>query len=153
MGKRQGAGLEFIRGLDGSGDRCIEYPFARFMSGYGHIRFNGRERTTHSVSFEIHIGPVPEGKEVCHNCGNRACVNPRHLRVDTHIANMADKVLHGTDHRGERNGRSRLTLTQVRDIRGEVASGRMQNEVARSYGVSPQTINHIMRGRTWAVTP
>jgi hypothetical protein len=48
--------------------------------GYGAIRFGGRNRTAHRVSYELNVGPIPEGKQIDHACRNRLCVNPDHLR-------------------------------------------------------------------------
>lgn len=144
-----GAGLDFLRNLPET-DECIEYPFGRFSTGYGHVKVDGQGKTAHSVSYSMHVGSIPDGYEVCHNCGNRPCVNPRHLRADTHVANMADKVDQGTHHRGARNPRARLTPALVMSARSRVAAGERQNSVARDLGVSPQAINHIVTGRTWA---
>ncbi len=150
LGTKEGVGLAFLRTLSASDD-CIEYPFGRFKStGYGRVRSGGRPRPAHVVAFELHVGPVPEGLEVCHNCGNRPCVNPTHLRADTHRSNMADCVGHGTHTRGERNGRARLTADDARRVREEALRGKRQIDLAAETGVSPKTINHVVRGRTWA---
>jgi len=42
------------------------------------------------------IGPRPEGLEVCHYDGNRLNNQVANLRWDTHAANMADAVRHGS---------------------------------------------------------
>ena len=34
------------------------------------------------VSWEIHYGPIPEGKWIVHGCGNENCDNPKHLRAE-----------------------------------------------------------------------
>ena len=149
MRATEGAGLRFLREMPLSNDECIEYPFGRFTTGYGHVRMGGKGRTAHSVSFEMHVGPIPPGAEVCHECTNRACVNPRHLRADSHRGNMADKVRHGTHHRGSRTGRARLCEADVRSSRAAVASGVSQVALARRFGVSPQTVNDIVASRKW----
>lgn len=53
-------------------------------NGYG-IRGN---RLAHRVAFELHNGPIPEGLEIDHLCGNRSCVNVAHLEAVTHAENM-----------------------------------------------------------------
>jgi hypothetical protein len=144
-----GAGLDFLRALPET-DECIEWPFGRFSTGYGNVKVDRRNRTAHSVSYEMNVGPIPPKYDVCHGCGNRPCVNPRHLRADTHVANMADKLAQGTHHKGERNPRAKITAAQAVSIRDRVTSGERQIDVARSLGVNPQIVNAVVKGRTWA---
>lgn len=48
--------------------------------GYGRISIGDRRSClVHRVSYEIHIGPIPEGKVLDHLCRVRHCVNPAHL--------------------------------------------------------------------------
>lgn len=42
----------------------------------------------HVVSYVLHHGPVPEGREVNHKCRVRLCVNPQHLEAATHLDNV-----------------------------------------------------------------
>ena len=38
--------------------------------------------------FEIHIGPVPDDKQIDHTCRVRACVNPKHMEPVTQRVNI-----------------------------------------------------------------
>ncbi|WP_422744277.1 HNH endonuclease signature motif containing protein [Micromonospora sp. WMMD754] len=50
---------------------------------YGQIWWNRRQWLAHRVSYAIHVGPIPEGKQIDHKCRNRSCVNPDHLEPVT----------------------------------------------------------------------
>ena len=42
----------------------------------------------HRISYEIHVGPIPENKLVDHRCRVRLCVNPKHLQLATRKENI-----------------------------------------------------------------
>ncbi len=76
--------------------------------GYGSIRLTGRTRQAHRVSYEFYKGPIPEGKQLDHQChdpkecvgGNacphRRCVNPDHLEPATVRENCStDRTANG----------------------------------------------------------
>ena len=59
--------------------------------GYGRIRYNGKQTTTHRVSYELQYGPIPKTGTVDHLCRNRKCINPLHLQV----VSIKENVLRG----------------------------------------------------------
>lgn len=56
-------------------------------SGYGNMRMDGRSRGAHRISYEVHIGSVPDGMVLDHLCRVRSCVNPSHLEPVTNREN------------------------------------------------------------------
>ena len=135
--------------MDYEGDDCLKWPYASGGRGDAIVTDNGVMRSGSRVMLEISKGmPDHDSLECAHNCGNGhlGCMNPRHLRWDTRSGNHADKVIHGTDARGEKNARSKLTAGQVLEIRSSASSG---NSLARKFGVSGSLISYIRRGKLW----
>ena len=57
------------------------------LTGYGATATGGRKGAksllAHRVSYEMSIGPIPEGLQLDHLCRVRNCVNPEHLEPVT----------------------------------------------------------------------
>ena len=136
---------------DYAGDECLIWPYGKDGHGYGQVWQGGRHRQAHIVMLELVAGlrPTPE-HQAAHSCGNRACVNPQHLRWATQSENEMDKLLHGTHNRGERNSMAKLTAAQVLEIRSLLEQGMPQKEIGGLYGVSQFAVRHIKTGRRWA---
>lgn len=132
------------------GDDCLIWPFSRDSRGYGHLRRDGKVKSTSRLVCEDINGPCPSPiHEAAHTCGkgHLGCVSPAHLIWKTRADNQADRITHGTDIRGERNVRSKLTVQNVRDIRSELSLTR--TEMAAKYGVSLRCIYSILEGASW----
>lgn len=71
-------------------DSCWEWALARDKDGYGRWNAGGRGHRAHRVTWELVHGPIPEGLQIDHQCRNRACVNPTHLRVVTPKVNATE---------------------------------------------------------------
>ena len=54
------------------------------------------DQYVHTLVLEAFKGPRPPGLEACHNDGNPLHNCAGNLRWDTHVANMADQLAHGT---------------------------------------------------------
>ena len=131
------------------GPDCWLWTASRHSAGYGQISINNRPVTAHRVAWELTVGPVPAGMDVCHTCDNRLCVNPAHLFLGTRAENMADMARKYRGTTGERNRHAKLTDQQVIAIRAARAQGESRHEVAARFGVSPYTVKDIERRKTW----
>lgn len=48
----------------------------------------GSNDLAHRISYELHKGPIKDGKQIDHICANTLCVNPEHLNPDTQPNNI-----------------------------------------------------------------
>jgi hypothetical protein len=72
---------------------CWEWTAARFAGKpYGYIGVDGKPRQAHRVSYELHVGPIPEGLVIDHLCNVGYCVNPDHLQAVTQEENRRRQV-------------------------------------------------------------
>lgn len=81
------------RRLRPEGD-CLVYTGAR-SDGYGVINVGGKMLKVHRVVWTILVGPIPEGRVVCHHCDNRPCAYLNHLFLGTVADNNADRHAKG----------------------------------------------------------
>jgi hypothetical protein len=100
----------------------------------------------HRVSYQLHVGPIPDGMTVLHRCDNPSCTNPRHLFVGTNSDNNADRDAKGRAAYGERN-HAKLTEANVIAIRSR--RDRSDAEWAEILGVGAPTVQCARNGRTW----
>jgi HNH endonuclease len=133
--------------IDPCTDECIPWPFTLGENGYGNnVAGLG---SPHVFTCEKFHGKKPTKKhEVAHSCGNRGCINPRHVRWAIHKDNEADKIIHGTTLHGERCGAAKLSNQQVLIIRSKFR--KVSNiDLASQFGVSEATISVIGNRKTW----
>lgn len=129
-------------------DECLLWPFKRTKAGYGLAVVSGvQKRASRWMCILAHGEPPSPQHQAAHECGNPPCVNPRHLRWDTHEGNQADRPRHGTDNRGAHNGKTRLTAEDVAAIRA--APSDLQALMDR-YGMSKGGISKIRSGARWS---
>ncbi len=143
-----GDALAFIKkAIAYTGGDCLLWPYARRSDGRGAISSGLAHRR---VCEEVNGPPPSDLHEATHSCGNGhlGCITPRHLRWSTHHENMTEMVDHGRSPRGERQGNSKLTAEDVREIRR--LSGRMlQREIAEMFGIAQSHVSLILRRHHW----
>lgn len=136
---------------DHQGDDCLLLPFVG-GKGYGSLKLSSGRSTKPSryMCQLAHGNPPSSAHHAAHTCGkgHLGCVNPRHLMWKTPAENQADRLIHGTDIRGEKHGNSKLTRVQAMTIirvRGRVS----QRQLAKRYGVAQSTIHAVQSGQNW----
>ncbi|MBM4716161.1 HNH endonuclease [Rhodococcus hoagii] len=67
---------------------CWEWQGEILSNGYGRICVRQRRELAHRWSYEHHVGPIPDGLVIDHECNNPRCVNPDHLRPMTQQENV-----------------------------------------------------------------
>src|SRR2546423_9813352 len=186
MKKRNAAGQfiqvdiieRFWAKVDQSGgpDACWPWLGKPERTGYGRHTDYWAKVGAHQFAYTLLVGPIPIGREICHSCDNRICVNPDHLWAGTRKQNMQDAALKGrmsrpkpgNPHRGESNPNAILTEDIVRAIRmayepaepgwpkergphrGALPSKRRTlDSLAEEYGVSRSLIYAIVKRTAW----
>lgn len=147
----RGARMRWLRAaFQRETDACItDWPFSK-TAGYPSINTRSRPGLANRLLCEWAHGPAPsEGLHAAHSCGDRGCLNKRHLRWATPAENNEDKIAHGSHRDGERVNFAKLTADQVVLIRCGLEDGETQTALAREFGVSPSTISRIASGHNW----
>ena len=145
--------------VDKTGD-CWIWTGTKTLAGYGRKIINHKAFYTHRLVWELVNGKIPDGMEICHRCDNPSCVRPNHLFLGTQADNTHDAInKKRLNNSGENNGRAKLTLAQVREIkevyvhspRGQAIQGKenSQASLASLYNVTRYAIRAIVNGKTW----
>lgn len=152
-GTPKGSAFRFIHevAMLHTSNECLTWPFSK-SQGYGMVWVDGRMAVASRYICElVHGAPPTLEHEAAHSCGkgHEGCIAPGHLDWKTKVENAADKLIHGTNIRGECHVGAKLTEAAVREIlalKGVEPKGSM----AARFGVAPQTISNIHVGRSWA---
>ncbi len=129
------------------------YIFTGYVNedGYGRFRLNDSIELAHRASYMIHIGPIPEGMQVCHSCDMPSCVNPGHFFLGSQIDNIADMVSKKRQRgvKGVKHPSAKLNPSKAFEIRWYDAIGTRHKDIAAMYGVTRPLISAICRNEIW----
>ncbi len=111
------------------------------------LRLEGcyRTRMVHTLILLTFVGACPKGQECRHKNGVKMDNRLSNLQWGTRIQNAHDKIIHGTQVRGDIHGRAKLTDDQCRDILLRV--GDSQRQLAKEFGVSQAQISRLRQGK------
>lgn len=115
----------------------------------GNIRFRTFK---HRAIWESLVGPIPDGMQINHKNGIKTDNRIENLEVVTGSENIQHAIETGLMpiRRGESLPHTALTEVQSREVLTRHLFGHeRQNVLASEFGVSPQVVNDVIRGRTW----
>lgn len=124
--------------------------------GYGQFWSGSKLMRSHRWAYNYYKGNLSQNLCVCHKCDNIKCVNPDHMFLGTQDDNLKDMTNKGrraldtaknrNTARGERQGRSKLTEEQVREI---LTFNGNQHDIARKFNVTHSLISSIKLRKVW----
>lgn len=108
-------------------------------------------KIAHRFAFLFGKGSLVKDLLVCHSRDTPGCCNPDHLWQGTAAENSSDMVRKCRSPRGEKQGMTLLTNSDVKAIKHCLDCGRFeQKELADKFCVSQQTISRINTGKDWS---
>lgn len=122
---------------------CIEWQGTKNRGGYGKFYFRGKQDVAHRVSYKLFIEPISKGMWVLHRCDNRKCVNVDHL----FLGNCKDNIL-DMDTKGRRGTKSKLTCTDVENIKKLIAERYSQQKIAEMFNINQTSVSRIKLNKT-----
>lgn len=133
-------------------DECWPYAGTRTAAGYGKVHIgHGAWVRAHRLAWIVTNGQIPAEMEVCHECDNPPCCNPRHLFLGTHADNMADMSLKGRANVAVGSAHYKAVINEdiAREIRAAVSAGETQLAVAKRLGISKNIVHQVVHNVTW----
>jgi hypothetical protein len=150
---------------------CREMQSSLSKLGYGKMFDGEKPQYVHRLSWEVTVGPIPDGIDICHHCDNPSCIEPAHLWDGTAKQNTADMIAKGRHLAGRERGAAKrrgAPAPWVRGARHPLATisyetavrAKMANVVPRDpelgisawaqrLGMSPSLFSGIRRGDNW----
>ncbi|MCK9325021.1 MAG: HNH endonuclease [Bacteroidales bacterium] len=121
----------------------------RFLNkdGYPQCKLNGKTASAARYIYSKVHGGIPKGMVVRHKCDNPRCINPLHLELGTQGDNNRDRNERDRTARGTRGGRTKLTVSQVKEIKAHAE--KPASYFADLYGVCRSTVRQITINKTW----
>lgn len=145
----RGSVLEYIKENMHAGCSSA-WPFSRSVNGYPQAKIEGKTVLVHRYVCELVNGSPPTIQhQAAHHCGIRTCINGDCLWWATPSENNNEKLVHGTDNRGEKHHSAKLTESEVLLIRAQKDTVPLST-LAMKFDVTPQHIWAIQSHLYWS---
>lgn len=134
---------------------CRLWKGATSKNGYGvlYSSEHRKSRLTHRLSYELQVGPIPDGMKVLHKCDVRRCIEPQHLFLGTTQDNQDDMARKGRSNR--RLSEEAVVSIKVRIAALGPATGGARprgsdslRKIAADFSVDKGTVQLIAKGLT-----
>lgn len=134
-------------------ETCWLWMRAVTPAGYGIFSRNNKSIYAHHQAWRLWKSPdLP--KVIRHTCRNRHCCNPDHLEGGTYKENNGvDRERDGTDNKGERHGKHKLTTENVVEMRRLRREGASVESLCERYSVHHSCILFALDGTLWSHVP
>ena len=129
------------------------WPWQRALrNGYGAIKHNCQVLSAHVVAWVIANGQIPEGSIITHDCDNKTCCNPAHLKAGSFESNVQEmherRVVRAP--RGAEIPWSKLTEDDVVRIWAERReTGHGARRIALALNLTEGLVDAVIDGKTW----
>jgi hypothetical protein len=141
---------------------CWNWSGAKNSTGYGTVMYQGKPTTAHRLAAFltglVETTDAPRDKRstgfILHNCDNRLCCNPSHMKVGTYAENQLDAYARRRRkaYRGETHSNAKQTRESVSLIRDMSVHGISQEDIAALLCVSQSSISKILRKESYVST-
>lgn len=126
----------------------LKYKIDKF--GYHRVTLNGDCYLVHRLVLEAFIGKCPPGMQCRHDPDpDKSNNNLLNLQWGTAKENAQDRIRHGSQVKGERMWKAKMTEHMVHQIRADYKTKKNFSELGRKYNVRHSTIERIVRRKTW----
>jgi hypothetical protein len=149
-GKRKTRAYHIWKGIK---HRCLN-PQSKSYKDYGGRGIIVCDRWLDFVNFYADMGDPPEGLEI-DRIDNSRGYEPSNCRWVTRKANCHNRRKRNPHyHDGEKNPSAKLTDLIVLQIKLEYSRGlKSYSMLSKEYGVTPSTVQDLVKGRTWKHLP
>jgi hypothetical protein len=137
----EGRTLKAMVRLGKTPDDCWQWLGAVDDAGYGKKEFHGKTIVAGRWMWEQLFGPIPPEVVISYACGNRACVNPNHLRA-------TDQA--GACRQGIGSVLTPPDVAAIKAVRAEDRTPAMARTLAQQCGCSKPLVYDVWGKRAWA---